>query len=107
MRRLTIKTVHKLSDTDTVLIHAAFTLLCDFIEKEKPEELTGDDLQQDGAEEQNDNLLRLKCLYYWWKYIRPKQEDNSPIGYSGHGRSYDFDTERLHELVSLRVYMWT
>lgn len=109
MRRLHISTVNLFSDTDTVLLHAAFKLLCDFIEKEKPEELIGSDLQYDGAEEQNDDLRRLRCLYYWWRYIRPKQQDSHLLSHTknNHVINYEFDTDRLHELISLRENMWT
>lgn len=102
--RLNIKTTTRFSDCDNILLHAAFGVLCNFIEKEKPEELSNDDLIYEGAEKQNDDLRRLKCLYYWWRYIRPKLEDAPIINYTDR---YDFDTARLQELISLRGSMWT
>ena len=74
MRYLKIHTLEKgWYDKDEVLLHAAFQLLIDFIEQEKPDEIVDwnvDELHRKAWKE-------IKSLYNWWKKERPARK--SPL----------------------------
>lgn len=64
-------------DKDMVLLHAAFQILVDFMELEKPEEVIDWSWNQD----HRTAWKEIKALYSWWKYKRPKRAD--PLDKSG------------------------
>jgi hypothetical protein len=74
MQYLKIHTLKKgWYDKDEVLLHAAFQLLIDFIEQEKPDRIVdwnGDELHRKAWKE-------IKSLYNWWKKERPARK--SPL----------------------------
>ena len=74
MKRLKITTLDKgWHDKDEVLLHAAFQLLTDFVEKEQPDKIVdwgADELHQRAWEE-------ITGLYKWWTETRPKRR--SPL----------------------------
>ena len=74
MRYLKIHTLEKgWCDKNEVLLHAAFQLLTDFIEKEKPDKIVdwnADKLHRQAWKE-------IKSLYNWWKKERPARK--SPL----------------------------
>lgn len=73
MRYLKIETPDKgWCDRDQVLLHAAFQILVDFIEKEDPERIdwNSNELHRRGWRE-------IKSLYRWWKETRPNRK--SPL----------------------------
>ncbi len=73
MRYLKIETLDKgWCDRDQVLLHAAFQILVDFIEKEDPERINwnSDALHRRGWRE-------IKSLHRWWKETRPNRK--SPL----------------------------
>jgi hypothetical protein len=74
MRYLKIHTLEKgWYDKDEVLLHAAFQLLIDFIEQEKPDKIVDwnvDELHKKAWKE-------IKSLYNWWKKERPVRK--SPL----------------------------
>jgi hypothetical protein len=74
MRYLKIHTLEKGGyDKDEVLLHAAFQVLIDFIEQEKPDRIVdwnGDELHRKAWKE-------IKSLYNWWKKERPARK--SPL----------------------------
>ncbi|OGQ68637.1 MAG: hypothetical protein A2W73_09440 [Deltaproteobacteria bacterium RIFCSPLOWO2_12_55_13] len=59
-------------DKDEILLHAAFQLLVDFIEKEHPERIgwNANKIHRDAWRE-------IKSLYKWWKKTRPARR--SPL----------------------------
>ena len=59
-------------DKDEILLHAAFQLLVDFIEKERPERIgwNANKMHRDAWRE-------IKSLYKWWKEKRPAR--HSPL----------------------------
>ncbi len=74
MRYLKIHTLEKgWCDKDEVLLHAAFQLLTDFIEKEKPETI----IDWNADELQKKTWKEIKLLYNWWKKERPARK--SPL----------------------------
>ena len=72
MKSLKIQTLNKgWHDKDEVLLHAAFQLLVDFIENERPDRIVdwnADKLHQRAWKE-------IKSLYKWWKKTRPARKD--------------------------------
>jgi hypothetical protein len=74
LRYLKIHTLGKSwCDKDEILLHAAFQLLIDFIEQEKPDEIVdwnSDELHRKVWKE-------IKLLYHWWKKERPTRK--SPL----------------------------
>ena len=74
MRYLRIYTLDKdWCDKDEVLLHAAFQLLIDFIEQEKPDKIVdwnADELHRKAWKE-------IQSLYNWWKKERPARK--SPL----------------------------
>src|SRR3989338_10752837 len=59
-------------DKDEILLHAAFQLLVDFIEKEHPERIGW------SADKMHRQVWReIKSLYKWWKKTRPAR--GSPL----------------------------
>ncbi len=58
-------------DRDTLLLYAAFQVLVDFIEQERPDEIVNwehDELHRNAWNE-------LSQLYRWWKEERPQRRD--------------------------------
>jgi len=74
MRYLKIHTLEKgWYDKDELLLHAAFQLLIDFIEQEKPDKIV--DWNVDKAHRKA--WQEIKSLYDWWKKERPARK--SPL----------------------------
>ena len=139
MKYLKIHTLNKGQwyDRDTILLHAAFQVLADFIEQEKPDEIV--DWQHD--ELHSNAWSELTQLYRWWKEERlnrhdplddvpsPPEEEYvfSEEGqlifpdrekyqdyYAAMDRSlklenewYEEDQRQLHRLIEVRPFLWT
>jgi hypothetical protein len=74
MRYLKIHTLGKgWYDRDELLLHAAFQLLTDFIEQEKPDKI----VDWNADELHRKALKEIKSLYNWWKKERPARK--SPL----------------------------
>ncbi len=74
MRYLKIQTLDKAYyDRDTVLLHAAFQVLVDFIEKEQPEKIVDWNIDQ----AHKHAWQEMQSLYKWWNKIRPARQ--SPL----------------------------
>src|ERR1051326_3249456 len=58
-------------DRDHLLLHAAFQLLVDFIEREKPGKIV--DWSADG--EHRRAWKEIRSLYHWWTQTRPRRKD--------------------------------
>ena len=73
MKYLKIHTLKKGEwyDKDIILLHAAFQLLVDFIEQEKPDEIC--DWQYDEAH--RNAWSEITALYKWWTEERPNRKD--------------------------------
>ncbi|MEK6698273.1 MAG: hypothetical protein AABZ10_04425 [Nitrospirota bacterium] len=74
MKLLKITTLDRgWSDRDEVLLHAAFQVLVDFVEREHPDRIidwSADEMHRYAWKE-------IKSLYNWWKEIRPARR--SPL----------------------------
>jgi len=74
MRYLKIHTLEKgWCDKDEILLHAAFQLLIDFIEQEKPDKI----VDWNANELHRKAWKEIKLLYNWWKKERPARK--SPL----------------------------
>ena len=72
MKRLNIHTLDKgWYDKDDVLLHAAFQLLTDFIERERPDQV----VNYNHNEETRQRWAELQALYHWWTVVRPSRQD--------------------------------
>jgi hypothetical protein len=89
------------SDRDEVLLHGAFQVLKDFVEKEDPFELFD-------ASWHKSEWLEIRNLYTWWTIIRPAREDYNIHTSLDTRDKYDKeDEEMLVKLVKLRSFLWT
>jgi hypothetical protein len=74
MKHLKITTLHKgWTDRDEVLLHAAFQILVDFMEGERPGEI----IDWNFDEGHKHVWKEIKSLYKWWTNIRPARR--SPL----------------------------
>ena len=72
MKRLEIHTLDKgWCDKDDVLLHAAFQLLTDFMELERPDQI----VDYDHNEQSRQQWSELQALYHWWTVTRPQRQD--------------------------------
>ncbi len=58
-------------DKDHVMLHAAFQLLVDFVEKERPEEI----VDWNSSPEHKRAWRQIRSLYKWWSQTRPARKD--------------------------------
>jgi len=104
-------------DRDTIMLHAAFQCLVDFIDREKPEEISlyanlafynkpmpeeekkhlhGEDYQK-----AIDQWKEVYALKDWWvDYVAGKFEKLDPIA------EYEMEQEKFLSLVRLRGHLW-
>ena len=91
-------------DKDHLMIHACFTLLVQFVEKEQP--YYYDDPPMESDPEWDPKHYKEKTeimeLYNWWKN-RPKGEHN----YENSLAAHEEDQRQLHRLIDIRPRMWT
>ena len=72
MRKLKIHTLNKgWCDKDEVLLHAAFQILVDFVEQEKP----GKVIDWNSDKEHKKAWREVRALYKWWTKKRPARKD--------------------------------
>jgi hypothetical protein len=90
MRHLKISTLPSAKywhDRDSIMLHACFQILVDFVEKE-------DGLNQWCAEDYKEQITEMKYLYDWWK------DENEEC-------SEQALDEHLIRLIKIRGYLWT
>ncbi|HSB78831.1 MAG TPA: hypothetical protein VLM91_08590 [Candidatus Methylomirabilis sp.] len=74
MKILRIRTLEKgWTDKDHVMLHAAFQLLVDFVEQEKPEKI----VDWNATPEYKHAWKEIRTLYKWWRRTRPGRQ--SPL----------------------------
>ncbi len=93
MRTLKIETLPPAKDNwidrDTIMLHACFQLLVDFVEKE-------DGLNQCDYQHHKKQIDACRSLYDWWK----GQEDKWVI-------NPDEADKKLIKLMKVRTFLWT
>ncbi len=78
MRRLKIHSLHGgWVDKDKVLLHAAFQLLRDYVEAERPDQIIDWNADRRHAKAWRE----IRSLYRWWTKTRPKRK--SPLDAKG------------------------
>lgn len=60
-------------DIDTRILHANFTLLCSYVEKEM------DIIDWNDCDESKHIKKEIDELYFWWKHVYPKYDENNPL----------------------------
>lgn len=114
-------------DKDSVLLHACFQLLSDFVEQEIPKypfinwNIPADkmnfvmrDVQfdADNSEEINSTNTRdikkeFEELYAWWQEWKKKEEIKKNSTFEEDHADYLKENEMLKRLIDLRMYLWT
>ena len=78
MKVLKIHTLDKgWCDKDRILLHAAFQLLVDFVEREKPDRI----VDWNWSPEHKQAWGEIRALYKWWTQTRPSRK--SPLSEKG------------------------
>jgi hypothetical protein len=122
-------------DRDEVLLNAAFQVLVDFVENERPEKI----IDWSSDREHKKAWKEISALYRWWKKNRPAREKRienilrkfkpkSQIGrnleykdpkdkkrhaflamrrFREEQRAWREDQKQLHRLIDIRLYLWT
>ncbi len=90
------------ADKDTVILHACFQLLTDFVEKENidmhPYQWTHNEIVRKRRAEIDD-------LYKWWKsYVH--KDKKGKIDYLKGSEQYESENEMLMRLIKIRQYLW-
>jgi hypothetical protein len=88
-------------DTDTKILHAAFTLLEQHVELEKPFKIT--EWNEDDVSREYSNEIH--SLYLWWK--RRKAIDTDDITFEQENANYQEETDNLIRLMKIRATLWT
>lgn len=90
------------ADKDTVILHACFQLLTDFVEKENidnvPHSWTNDEKSKNARKE-------IDTLYKWWKSYLSKIRKGE-IDSIKENEIYKLENEMLIRLISIRHYLW-
>ena len=87
-------------DTDTRLLHAAFTLLEEHVEKEKPFKVT----EWNSTDESREHANEIHDLYLWWKR---RKNAPSPDTIEEEDKAYKTDSANLIRLINIRGTLWT
>jgi len=104
---------NKWCDRDVVIMHAVFTVLTEFVEKEwngKADLYSKEDYrccttkaERELLKKQNKEKKELFGLYLWWKNEFPKLQDD-PMW---HIKGYKIETNKAMRVLELRGYLWT
>ena len=99
---LQIKTINATwYDKDTVMLHACFQLLTDFIEQENPFET----IDWEHTEEKKVVKKEIDFLYDWWKDLLLKNE-NDEWNSMHNNVQYKEENEMLIRLIKIRDHLW-
>ena len=99
---LRIKTINATwCDKDTVMLHACFQLLTDFIEQENPFET----IDWEHTEEKKVVKKEIDFLYDWWKDLLLKNE-NDEWNSMHNNVQYKEENEMLIRLIKIRDHLW-
>lgn len=103
-------------ERDLLLLHAAFQILWDFVDREQPSDFTLSEQElleaythrYDGEEtvmqDRIDSAMKLRELYAWWQ--KAKNYDDLDQ-WDDPTYSYDACNEKLHQLIDIRGSLWT
>jgi len=114
-------------DKDSVLLHACFQLLSDFVEQEIPKfphinwnvsadvsnsvfkgiEFTPGSTEENASTNTRDIKKEFEELYAWWQEWKKKDEIKKNSTFEEDHADYLIENEMLRKLIDLRMYMWT
>lgn len=96
-------------DRDEVLLHACFTVFCDFVEREHPAEFSQTEewfreVYEAGPVTEERLKVRRTMLeiYCWWQKWKDRDEDAV-----SDADQWAEENKRLHQLIFVRKSMWT
>lgn len=101
-------------DKDTIMLHACFQLLVNYVEKEKPFEWWGCDGKCNGGHYcgEGENRFYDTCylrdvrnLYDWWTIERPRRP--KPSTFQEEDAHDNEDQQKLKQLIEIRNHLWT
>lgn len=114
-------------DKDSVLLHACFQLLSDFVEQEIPKfphinwnvsadvsnsvfkgiEFNPGNTKENGPTNTRDIKKEFEELYAWWQEWKKKEDAKGNSSFEDDHTDYLKENEMLKKLIDLRMYMWT
>jgi hypothetical protein len=114
-------------DKDSVLLHACFQLLSDFVEQEMPKypfinwnipvdsmnfvirdvQFNTDKTEEVDPANTRDIKKEFEELYAWWQEWKKKDETERRSTFEEDHADYLEENEMLKRLIDLRMYMWT
>ncbi len=111
-------------DKDSVLLHACFQLLEDFVEDELPRfphinwtvtenrmNISMKGIQFNGEEQAPDDSRDIKKeileLYDWWQVWKQEMPGDKTNSFNEDHALYEKENEMLKKLIDLRMYLWT
>ena len=114
-------------DKDSVLLHACFQLLSDFVEQEIPKfphinwnvsadvsnsvfkgiEFNPGSAEENGPTNTRDIKKEFEELYAWWQEWKKKEDKERNSTFEEDHADYLKENEMLKKLIDLRMYMWT
>lgn len=114
-------------DKDSVLLHACFQLLSDFVEQEMPKfphinwnvstdvsnsvfkgiEFNSGSTGENDPTNTRDIKKEFEELYAWWQEWKKKDDTEKNSSFEEEHADYLKENEMLRKLIDLRMYMWT
>ncbi|MEK7224838.1 MAG: hypothetical protein AAB221_04060 [Bacteroidota bacterium] len=114
-------------DKDSVLLHACFQLLSDFVEQEIPKfphinwnvsadvsnsvfkgiEFNPGSAEENGPANTRDIKKEFEELYAWWQEWKKREDKEEVSSFEEEHADYLKENEMLRKLIDLRMYMWT
>jgi hypothetical protein len=114
-------------DKDSVLMHACFQLLSDFVEQEIPKfphidwnvsadvsnsvfkgiAFTPGSTEEKDSTKTRDIKKEFEELYAWWQEWKKKEDNERNSSFEEDHADYIKENEMLKRLIDLRMYMWT
>ncbi len=114
-------------DKDSVLLHACFQLLSDFVEQEIPKfpqinwnvsadvsnsvfkgiEFNPGSTEENDSTNTRDTKKEFEELYAWWQEWKKKEDIKKNYTFEEDHADYLIENEMLKRLIDLRMYMWT
>ena len=114
-------------DKDSVLLHACFQLLSDFVEQEIPKypfinwnipmdsmnfvmrdvQFNAGNTEDVNSANTRDIKKEFEELYAWWQEWKKKEDIKKNSTFEEDHVDYLIENEMLKKLIDLRMYMWT
>ena len=114
-------------DKDSVLLHACFQLLSDFVEQEIPKypfinwnipvdnmnfvmrdvQFNAGNTEDVNSANTRDIKKEFEELYAWWQEWKKKEDIKKNSTFEEDHADYLKENEMLKKLIDLRMYMWT